>query len=91
MPPAKNKQPSPHVEPAAVQLTERQQDLLDALQKFWDKHNYAPSFEELRVMLNWSTRSLVSHHAHGLRALGMIEFEDSRSRTIRRVPPTITD
>jgi repressor LexA len=73
---------------ARLPLTDRQQALVDFVRTFTDEHHYPPTFEEIRVGLQWSTRSLVGHHAHEARAKGWVTFEVGKTRTIRLVDET---
>mgnify|MGYP003131889841 CR=1 FL=1 len=38
-------------------MTKRQRTVLDFIKKYWSKHKYAPSYEEIRVGLGMTSKS----------------------------------
>ncbi len=66
-------------------LTAKQQRLLEFIQDFMARNHYPPTYEEMRVGLDWSTKSLVDYHLSKLEAAGRIKREYALPRTIRLV------
>ncbi len=64
-------------------LRPRQQSLLDFIQTFIGEHEYPPTYEEIRVGLQWSTKSLVDYHLSLLEGAGRIERDAKTPRGIR--------
>jgi repressor LexA len=65
-----------------MMLTPRQQALLDFIGDFIARNQYPPSYEEIRVGLGLSTKSLVDYHLGILEAKGLITSTPGKSRTI---------
>lgn len=63
-------------------LTPRQQAMLDFIRQFIAKHHYAPTYEEIRVGMNLSTKSLVDYHLTKIEAAGYIGLEPHKARAI---------
>jgi repressor LexA len=63
-------------------LTARQSALLEFIRGFVAKNNYPPTYEEIRVGLGWSSKSLVDYHLGMLERNGSIAREAYQPRTI---------
>jgi repressor LexA len=65
------------------QLSERQQRILAFIEKFLDENGYPPTYEEIRVALEISTKSLVYHHLDALEGAGYLARMPNTPRSIR--------
>jgi repressor LexA len=65
-----------------TRLTEKQIALLDFIRDFVAKKTYPPTYEEIRVGLGWSTKSLVDYHLGMLERKGCIQRQAFQPRTI---------
>jgi repressor LexA len=63
-------------------LTTKQTALLNYLREYFERNHYAPTYEEIRVGLGWSTKSLVDYHLGMLVRAGCIERKAREPRTI---------
>jgi repressor LexA len=63
-------------------LTEKRIALLEFILGFVTKYTYPPTYEEIRVALGWSTKSLVDYHLGVLERNGYITREECQPRTI---------
>ena len=63
-------------------LTEKQIALLDFIRRFVAKNTYPPTYEEIRVGMDWSTKSLVDYHLSVLERKGYLCREAYQPRTI---------
>ena len=63
-------------------LTKRQKQVLDFLQKYKAKHEYAPSLEEIAKHLGLTSVSTAHYHIKTLEKLGYITKENNQARTI---------
>jgi adenine-specific DNA-methyltransferase len=64
-------------------LTKRQKQILDFIQKFIDKNDYAPSLEEIARRFKLNSASTVHQHIEALREKGYLSKEDNQPRTIQ--------
>ena len=76
-----------HQRVPAGQLTDRQQEMLDYLQKHHDKHGYVPTIREIGNALGISSPNGVTCHLTALEKKGFISRERHLSRTIRFLSP----
>lgn len=53
-------------------MTERRQQVLDFIRQFIAEKHYAPTYEEIRIGLGMSTKSLVDYYLNHLEAAGYI-------------------
>lgn len=65
------------------QLSDRQQRMLAFIEQFVDENGYPPTYEEIRVALRISTKSLVYHHLDALEEAGYLSRVPNRPRGIR--------
>lgn len=63
-------------------LTKRQKQILDFIEVFIEKHDYAPSFEEIKKHLKLSSVSTVHFHISGLEKEGVIKRVKNEPRAI---------
>ena len=63
-------------------LTTKQVTLLNFLRDFFARNHYAPTYEEIRVALGWSTKSLVDYHLTALEDAACITRKESSPRAI---------
>jgi len=64
-------------------LTSRQQAILTFIEDFVAKHHYPPTFEEIRVGVGLSTKSLVDYHLNALEQAGHIRRDRLTPRGLR--------
>jgi repressor LexA len=65
------------------QLSERQRRMLNFIERFVEENGYPPTYEEIRVALEISTKSLVNHHLDVLEGAGCLERMPNTPRGIR--------
>jgi repressor LexA len=53
-------------------MTARQKQVLDFIRQFVADRHYAPTYEEIRVGCEMSTKSLVDYHLNALEAAGYL-------------------
>lgn len=63
-------------------LTKRQKQVLDFIKNFIDKHDYAPSLEEIKKHLRLSSVSTAHYHVQALQNMGYLQKEVNRPRTL---------
>ena len=63
-------------------LTCRQQQLLEFIQGFIRERGYAPTYEEMRVVMGYANRSTVAYQVEALQLKGYIERRENRVRAI---------
>lgn len=64
-------------------LTNRQFEVLMAIEEFIDTHNYPPSIRELCRKLNLKSPATVHEHLRKLKEKGYIYYVEKKFRTIR--------
>lgn len=64
-------------------MQERQKELVDFVGQFRRQNGYAPTVEEMRQGLRWSTKSLVEYHLNALEEAGVIAREGGKARSVR--------
>jgi repressor LexA len=65
------------------QVSERQQAMLTFIEEFVRENGYPPTYEEIRIALGISTKSLVNHHLEALEAAGCLSRVPNTPRGIR--------
>jgi SOS regulatory protein LexA len=65
------------------QLSERQRRMLGFIEQFVEENGYPPTYEEIRVALGISTKSLVNHHLDALEGAGCLARMPNTPRGIR--------
>jgi repressor LexA len=68
-----------------MELTERQREVLDAIESLTEQKGHPPSLEEIADAVGIQGASGVSYHVDALEKKGKIEREFDRARTIRIV------
>ena len=68
-------------------VTRRQKEVLDAIEKFIERHGYAPSLEEIGASLKLNSVSTVHKHLTNLQRKGLLSREWNRGRSITVTPP----
>lgn len=66
-------------------LSARQQEVLDAIIRIFERQGFSPSMAEIRDELGLASLNGVRCHLIMLRMKGYIEWEEKRARTIRLV------
>ncbi len=64
-------------------LTAKQQAMLSFIEQFMRERHYPPTYEEIRVGLGLSTKSLVDYHLNALEAAGRIQRDPWTPRGLR--------
>ena len=63
-------------------LSDRQQRIYDFIRTFIRETGYPPSFREIGEHVGLKSPSTVDHHMKRLRELGILRYEDGKSRSI---------
>jgi repressor LexA len=64
-------------------LSEQQGRILEFIEEFLEENGYPPTYEEIRVALGMSTKSLVNHHLDALEGAGYLARAPNTPRGIR--------
>ena len=64
-------------------ISEKQREMLAFIEDFVDKHGYPPTYEEIRVGLDISTKSLVNYHLDALQSAELLTRAPNTPRGIR--------
>ncbi len=64
------------------QLTKRQKEIVDYLEKFIDQKGYSPTFREIMQEFNFSSLGSVVNHMKALKDKGIVKSEKSKKRSI---------
>ncbi|MTV26412.1 hypothetical protein FTX61_13455 [Nitriliruptoraceae bacterium ZYF776] len=71
-------------------LTGRQRDVLTALHRLHDRDEIGPSLREVAVEVGLASVSSVHAHVRTLAALGLVQHQEGRPRTLRPAGPADT-
>lgn len=63
-------------------LTKRQKQVLVFLKNYKDKHDYAPSLEEIKKHLRLSSVSTAHYHVQALQSMGYLQKEENQPRAL---------
>ena len=63
-------------------LTKRKKQVLDFIKKYIDKHDYAPSLEEIKKHLRLSSVSTAHFHVQSLQNMGYLQKEENQPRAL---------
>ncbi len=63
-------------------LTKRQKQVLDFIKNYKDKHDYAPSLEEIKKHLRLSSVSTAHYHVQALQDMGYLRKEENQPRAL---------
>jgi len=66
-----------------MRVSDKQREMLAFIEEFMDEHGYPPTYEEIRVGLQISTKSLVNYHLEVLENAGSITRSPNTPRGIR--------
>lgn len=66
-----------------IVLTKDQHEILEIIKEFIVKNGYSPSIKELCKLYGCSSAATMPYHLRNLRKLGVIDFQDRKTRTIR--------
>ena len=64
-------------------ISEKQREMLAFIEDFVDRHGYPPTYEEIRVGLAISTKSLVNYHLDALQSAELLTRAPNTPRGIR--------
>jgi len=64
-------------------LTQRQLQVLDAIERFQERNGYCTTVRELMKQFGWTSPNAVMFHLRGLRAAGLVQWQPGVARTIR--------
>lgn len=63
-------------------LTKRQKQVLNFIKNYLDKHDYAPSLEEIKKHLRLSSVSTAHYHVQALQSMGYLQKEENQPRAL---------
>ncbi|MFA5015528.1 MAG: transcriptional repressor LexA [Actinomycetota bacterium] len=63
-------------------LTKRQKQVLDFIKNYKNKHDYAPSLEEIKRHLHLSAVSTAHYHVRALQNMGYLQKEENQPRAL---------
>ena len=66
-----------------MNITNREKDVLHAIELFTFKHRYAPSVRDIADALGWSSSSTAHGYLQRLKKKGYISWEPDRPRTLK--------
>lgn len=66
-----------------MKATERQQEVLNFIREFIEKHGFSPSTREIQEFFDFSSQNSAMNHINALAAKGYISRIPGCSRTIR--------
>lgn len=64
-------------------LTRRQREALEAIDHYFNTHNYPPAYRDLAIMLGLKSPSTVSGLLQKLKEKGYISWQPTQPRTLR--------
>ena len=64
-------------------LTPRMKIILQQIQAFSKANGYAPSYEELKQLTGFKSKSNIHRYIHALKKRGYVDFLPAHSRTLR--------
>lgn len=67
-------------------LSDTQRRIRQCLEDFIQLHGYPPSLREIAAAVGLASTSTVSHHLDALHAMGLVDWEPGRRRTIKVRP-----
>ena len=68
-------------------LSERQQEFLDFMVKFEEEHGHAPTFKEIAIGMDITSKGSVSAMINMLSSMGYVEKADGRMRGTKTRSP----
>ena len=64
-------------------MTNKQKEIYIIIKEFIDQFGYSPSIRELCELYGLNSPATMLYHLRNLRDLGVIDFQDGKTRTIR--------
>jgi repressor LexA len=68
-------------------ITKRQRQVYEFISEFVQKHQYSPSFDEIRLGIGLNSLATVHKHISNLEKKGLLTRDYNRSRSIDLLPP----
>jgi repressor LexA len=68
-----------------IMVTPTQHKIYHFIKQYLDKHDYAPSLQEIAHGIGIKSRSLISRYVHALEKTGLLELADEGHRKIRLI------
>jgi repressor LexA len=69
-------------------LTPKQREIFDWIQTYTDRHRLSPSFDEIAIAMNYTSKAPVTHHLQSLQRKGYLTFQSRIPRSIQILKPT---
>lgn len=69
-----------------IALTPKQKDVLSYIERFIDRHDYAPSFREIGESFGFSSVATVAGYVNALKTKGYLSSVENLSRSIQLTP-----
>lgn len=70
----------------AQPLTPKQKDILDYIERYIDRHDYAPSYREIGEAFSLSSVATVAGHIDALKSKGYLTHAENLARSIQLTP-----
>lgn len=64
-------------------MTAAQQELVDAVGRYWAENGYAPTVRDLCELTGRTSTSTIHAHLRRLQKAGIVEWRTGRQRTLR--------
>ena len=80
--PAASAAPSPPAAPAATNLTSRQREILEVIDRYMRERGYPPSVREIGEAVGLTSPSTVHNHLASLQRLGLLRRDPTKPRAI---------
>jgi SOS-response transcriptional repressor LexA len=71
-------------------LSVRQLAILVGIDSYTEKHGFPPSMRELTEMVGLASVTTLHGHLHRLKERGLVQWEPTKPRTLRRVKEPVT-
>lgn len=68
-------------------LTERQQEVIDAIARYWQEHGYGPAIRDLCQALDIASPNGLMYGLRSLQKKGMILWDENKARSLRLIRP----
>jgi repressor LexA len=69
-------------------LTPKQREIFDWIQTYIDRHRLSPSFDEIAIAMNYTSKAPVTHHLQALQRKGYLTFQARIPRSIQILKPS---
>lgn len=67
-------------------LTKRQKEVINFIEKFMERHEYAPSYREIGEHFDYRSTATVAEHIEALQAKGYLTKEPTMARSLQLTP-----